>query len=102
MNYIDGIFLRADFQQIREFLLHGGECDIDPHPYQERIDRVQERMLARLHQEYPTRAEYEEITGLVFEYVGAVEAVYMEIGLQVGTILAAQVCHSLKLAYGGE
>ncbi len=102
MNYIDGIFLRADFQQIREFLLHGGECDIDPHPYQERIDRVQERVLARLRKEYPNRAEYEEITGLVFEYVGAVEAVYMEIGLQVGTILAAQVCQSLKIAYEGE
>ena len=53
MNYMDEIFLRADLQQIREFLLRGGECGVDPRPYKERIDCVQERMVARLSREYP-------------------------------------------------
>ena len=103
MNYIDEIFTRADIQQIREFLLHGAEeLSIDPRTYKERLESGQKRVTGRLHEIYPDLKKYEEITGLLLEYVGTVEEVYMEIGLQVGTILAAQVCHSLKIAYEGE
>ena len=102
MNYMDEIFLRADLQQIREFLLRGGECGVDPRPYKERIDCVQERMVARLSREYPDREDYEEMVRLLFESVGTVEDVYMEIGLQAGMILAAQVCQNLKAAFAGE
>ena len=42
-------------------------------PYKERIDCVQERMVARLSREYPDREEYEEMVRLLFEYVGTVE-----------------------------
>ena len=36
MNYIDEIFFRGDIQQIREFLLHGVEGEVDPRAYKER------------------------------------------------------------------
>lgn len=102
MNYIDGIFLRADFQQIREFLLHGCEAETDPRPYKERLERAQRRVTARLREVFPDLEEYEEMTGLLFDYVGVVEAVYTEIGLQAGAILSAQVLENLKTAFEGE
>lgn len=101
MNYIDEIFLRGDIQQIRAFLLHGvEELNIDPHSYKERMESAQERVTTRLREVYPDMEEYEEMTGLLFCYVSAVEDVYMEIGLQLGAILAAQVCQNLKTAGG--
>lgn len=102
MNYIDEIFMRADFQQIREFLLQGCEAETDPRPYKERLERAQRRVTARLREVFPDLEEYEEMTGFLFDYVGLVEAVYMEIGLQVGAILSAQVCQNLKSAFAGD
>lgn len=103
MNYIDEIFTRADIQQIREFLLHGVEAlAIDPHTYKERLESIQKRMTARLREKYTDTEAYEEITGLLFEYVDAVEAVYMEIGLQAGAILAAQTARNIKAALNGK
>lgn len=103
MNYIDGIFTRADIQQIREFLLHGvEELNIDPRTYKERLESAQKSITVRLREEYPDNEEYEEITGLLYEYVSAAEAVYMEIGLQVGAMLVAQTTRNLKTAFEGE
>lgn len=88
MNYIDEIFLRADIQQIREFLLYGvGELNVDPRTYKERLESAKKRMTARLHEEYTDMEEYEEITGLIYTYTSTVETVYMEIGIRTGAIL---------------
>lgn len=97
-NYIDEIFLRADLQQVREFLLQGVGCDIDPRPYLERIKIPETRALDRLEKEYPDKYEFEEITGLMYDYINAVQAVYMEIGLQVGALLAAQAGNNIRTA----
>lgn len=103
MNYIDEIFTRADIQKVRSFLLHGtAECFIDPRPYKERIERAEKRMTARLRETYPELEEYDEITGLLFAYVGEIGSVYTEIGLQVGAILAAQVCQGRINAYAKQ
>lgn len=102
MNYIDEIFLRADIQQIREFLLHGAEGNTDPRPYKERIDNAHGEFYERLQKDYPDRVEFEEITRLIYNYVSKTEEVYMEIGLQVGAILAAQTAQNLKTAFEGE
>lgn len=102
MNYLDEIFLRTDIQQIREFLLHGVEGSIDPRPYKERAESAERRLTARLRQACPDMGVYEELSGLVYDYAGAVKAVYMEIGLQAGAILAAQVGQNLKTALKGE
>ena len=95
MSYIDEIFERADLQLIREFLLHGGECNIDPRTYKERIEVPQRRLISKLSERYEGEEE-EEITNLVYDYGSANENVYMEIGLQVGALLGVQVGKNLK------
>lgn len=99
MNYMDEIYKRTDIQQIREFLLHGVECKTDPRSYDERTKSVEKKVTARLLGVCSDQKEYEEISGLVYHYVSVVEDVYMEIGLQMGAILAAQVCQNLKTAF---
>lgn len=103
MNYIDQIFLRADIQQIREFLLHGvEELNIDRRPYKERTEHAIKRINAKLHEAYPEQEEYERVADLFYDCVGTFEDVYMEIGLQVGSIITAQVCQTLKTAFEAE
>ena len=103
MNYLDEIFIRADIQQIREFLLHGvDENHLDPRPYKERIESAHKVFTARLHRDYPNEKDFEEITEPIYNYATAIEEVYMEIGLQVGAILAAQTAQNIKAAFGGE
>lgn len=103
MNYIDEIFARADIQQIREFLLHGTEENsIDRRPYKERIESAHKAFSARLRMDYPDEKDFEEITTPIYDYATAIEEVYMEIGLQVGAILAAQTAKNLKSAFEGE
>ncbi|MBS5734758.1 MAG: hypothetical protein KHW87_08695 [Clostridiales bacterium] len=103
MNYISEIFTRADIQQIREFLLHGTEENrVDPRTYKERIESAHKAFSTRLHRDYPDEKEFEEITQPIYDYVNAVEEVYMEIGLQVGAILAAQTTQNLKAALERE
>ena len=102
MSYIDEIFKRADIRQIREFLLYGvEEINTDPRPYKERLESAEKRMTARLHEEYPDIVKYEEITKFIYAYASALEEVYMEIGLQVGAKLTAQIYQSLKTEFEG-
>lgn len=99
MNYIDRIFLRGDIQKIRGFLLHGVEEDCDARSYKERAEDAQNLAVIRLQEKFPDEQEYEEIAGLLYDCVSATEAVYLEIGLQLGSTLAAQVFQNLKTAW---
>ena len=105
MKYLDEIFRRADIQQIQNFLLYGVEGDIDPRSYVERLEAPKKQWAAKLQERYLNQTEYEEICNLIFEYSGAVQDVYTEIGLQIGAILTAQVCQNIKasiLKWSGE
>lgn len=102
MNYIGEIFTRADIQQIREFLLHGAEGNIDPRPYKERIESAYRALSVRLRRDYPNEKDFEEIIGFAYDYATATEEVYMEIGLQAGAILAAQAAQNVKAAFEEE
>lgn len=105
MSYVDEVFMRADIQQIQNFLLYGVEAEIDPRSYVERLETSKKRWTAKLRERYLEQTEYEEICNLIFEYGGTMQDVYMEIGLQVGAILAAQVCQNIKksiLTWYGE
>ena len=102
MNYIDKIFARVDMQQIREFRLHGVEGSTDARSYVERIENAHKAFSARLHKDYPNEKDFEEIAQPIYDYVTVIENVYMEIGLQVGAILAAQTAQNLKTAFEGE
>ncbi len=96
MSYVDEVFMRADIQQIQNFLLYGVEAEIDPRSYIERLETSKKRWATKLRERYLEQTEYEEICNLIFEYGGTMQDVYMEIGLQVGAILAAQVCQNIK------
>ena len=103
MNYLDEIFTRADIQQIRGFLLGGTEGNrTDPRPYKERLESAHDKFYERLQKDYPDRKEFEEVTEPIYNYVNAVEEVYMEIGLQVGAILAVQTAQNLIAAFERE
>ena len=102
MNCISEIFMRADIQKVREFLLHGVEGSTYPRSYKERIESAHGAFSDRLHKDYPNENDFEEITQPIYDYITAIEAVYMEIGLQVGAILVAQTAQNLKTAFEGE
>lgn len=103
MDYVDEVFARADLQQIREFLLHGTECvKISPLSYIERTEQALEELTTRLQEEYPVQSDYEHMMALVFDYASEVEAVNMEIGLQVGIALCGQMFRNFKSALAGE
>ncbi len=100
MNYLNEIFMRADIQQVREFLLHGAEQKyLDPRPYIEQIESAHQVFIARLRRDYPNEKDFEEVIEPIYDYAVAIEKVYMEIGLQVGAILAAQTAQNLKTAF---
>lgn len=91
MDDIGEIFLRADIQQIREFLLHGVECNnINAHSYSERIELPLRKVRERLYSVYPNEEEHEKMMAFIFDYATAIEEVHMEIGLQIGAILSVQ------------
>lgn len=98
VDSIEEIFARANIQQISEFLLYGCDCVPDPRPYEERTEGSLSRVIDRLFADYPNRAEFEEMYGLVYACASAFEAVYMEIGVQVGALLAVQVCGARSAA----
>ena len=99
MNYIDQIFARADIQKIRAFLTDGADCVADPRSYKERIDSAHQALSARLHRDYPNENDLDEIISIMNAYGSAMEDVYMEIGMQVGAILAAQAAWNVKTAF---
>ena len=98
MDYIDEIFARADIQQIRAFLMDGAAGVTDPRSYKERIDSADQALSVRLHRDYPNENDFDEIISIKNAYGSAIENVYMEIGLQVGVILAAQAAQNVKTA----
>ncbi len=103
MNYISGIFTRADIQQIRKVLLHDvPEMHIDPRSYPERIESGHKHLTTQLHRDDPNEKNLGEITEPIDCHAGAIEEVYREIGLQVGIILATQIEQKLKTAFTGN
>ena len=96
MNYIDEIFARGNLQKISSFLLYGTENEIDPRPYKERLETVHHTMIHRLHEKYPNEEEFENMMSFVYHYSSEAEAVYLEIGLQIGMALAIQFYQNTK------
>jgi galactitol-specific phosphotransferase system IIC component len=97
MSYITGIFERAHIQHIREFLINGVECiNISDKPYKQRLEESSKSAMDMIQAKFPDMNEYDKITAEIYKYVGTVEDVYMEIGLQCGMALAIQFLKELK------
>ena len=77
MSYVDEVFMRADIQQIQNFLLYGVEAEIDPRSYIERLETSKKRWATKLRERYLEQTEYEEICNLIFEYGGTMQDIYI-------------------------
>lgn len=88
----DEMFKRSSLQQLREFLLHGTECGaISEKSCEQRLKEAGKAVFSMIRKKFPDMEEQEKLTGELYSYVGTVENVYMEIGLQCGMLLAVQL-----------
>jgi len=89
MDYIDKIFERLDFQQIREFLMNGTECEeIDGRTYKQRLESASKPVFKMLNEKFTDSGENDEVESIMCDYVGVSQNVYMEISMKCGAILA--------------
>lgn len=96
MNFAAGIFGRANIQQIRSFILDGVEdIKTKPDSYEERINKAKKRAKDFFRERYPDNCEFENVINEVYRYVMETENVYMEMGLQCGILLSAQIMAAL-------
>ena len=94
MGYINGIFERATIQGISDYLLFGSGPERDERSYEERLDepyRRFEKAVAKYDQN-PTS----ELFDLSNEIISETASVYMEIGLQMGFLLAQDMIKFLS------
>lgn len=97
MSYIDQIFSRANIQQIRSFLMYGTEeLSVDRRTCKERLDAARKMMTEKLHELCDGEDDFEKMDNMLSEFSGTVEDVYLEIGLQCGIIIAAQIFGNLN------
>lgn len=91
MSYISEIFDRANIQQIREFLLHGtGGANLQHSSYNQRLEETRKSAINKIKARFLDMEEYEPIAEELYQALDTCEEVYMEIGLQVGMMLAIQ------------
>ena len=92
MSYISDIFDKLDLQRVREFLLEEGDYrEVSSATYEQRLQKAENRAKEEIKIKYPNMTDYETIMGYVYSYTSVVQNVYMEIGLQCGAVLAAQL-----------
>ncbi len=93
MSYnIPQIFDRINLQQIRNFLLTGGEAvNITDMSYEERLSKQQQYMTNKLKKKYPNFDEYVKIESEINKYLSDSEDIYMELGIQCGAMLMARL-----------
>lgn len=83
---------RSDIQHLRSFLLHGKECDnLNNETYKKRLDEPRRAVLKMIEKKFPDMDDNEPLNGKVYDATGAYMDVFMELGLQAGMKLAAQV-----------
>ena len=92
MYNIDDIFARLNLQQLQQFLAYGTECYEDyPKDYKQRIEEAWQSVDERLKKDIPDPGEYKIMTNVLYHYTTAIQDTCMEIGMQCGAVLAAQL-----------
>lgn len=94
MGYIKGIFERATIQGIADYLLFGSGPERDERSYEERLDEPYRRF-AKAVAKYDKNPS-SELLDLSNEVTSETAAVYMEIGLQIGFLLAQDMIKILS------
>lgn len=90
MSYISEIFERANIQQIRGFLLNGVELlKLTNIPYEQLVNESMEKTIKMIGTHFPENNE--QMEKHLINAISACKDVYMEIGLQVGILIAMQL-----------
>lgn len=95
MGYIKGIFERATIQGISNYLLFGSGPERDERSYEERLDEPYKRFEQAVAKYDKNPAS--ELLDLSNEITSETAAVYMEIGLQVGFLLAMDMTKNIGM-----
>lgn len=83
---------RMDIQHLRSFLLNGKACkNPNDNPYKERLDEPLYAALQMITNKLPEPEDNEPLFEKVYEVTIAYMNVFMELGLQAGMKLTAQV-----------
>jgi len=72
-------------------------CDVSDKSYKDRIDELKKAAIRRVENGFFDRREREAMVSEIFNYVDAVESVYMEIGMKCGAALAVQFLSGNKV-----
>ncbi len=91
MNYIEEIFERCNIETLCEFLMHGGELlQTNSDGHYERVRKAEIKLNNWLHSQFAEGERLDEHFSLVYEVLGEIQSIYMQIGLQAGVSLAAE------------
>ena len=92
MGYIKDAISRANLQDIREFLLHGGElCAYRNEPYEAWLKKECDPIYKRLEALYPTEESRNEAEANLSQALSAYQSVYTELGMKIGAKLVYQL-----------
>ena len=92
--YVDKIFERATIRGIADYLLFGLGPDEDDRSYEERLDEPYMRFEKAV--EKYDKSQTPELLDLCNEVSSETASVYMEIGLQAGILLMADVVKNIS------
>ena len=92
--YVDKIFERATIRGIADYLLFGLGPDEDDRSYEERLDEPYMRFEKAV--EKYDKSKTSELLDLCNEVSSETASVYMEIGLQAGILLMADMIKNMK------
>lgn len=93
--YVDKIFERATIRGIADYLLFGVGSDEDDRSYEERLDEPYMRFEKAV--EKYDKSQTSELLDLCNEVSSETASVYMEIGLQAGILLMADMVKNISV-----
>lgn len=90
---IKNLLNRAKTEDIRTFLLYGGELlkAEDEKSYSERIEEAEKNAISFFEKRYTDVAEFDEMCGYFFNQTSVYQEVYFEIGLLAGAKIGYQL-----------
>lgn len=94
VNYVHKIFEKATIQGIADYLLFGLGSDPDDRSYEERMDEIYKRFETAVAKYDPNPNS--ELLDLCNELNTETAAVYTEIGLQIGILLAKDMIRNIS------
>lgn len=98
--YVDKIFERATIRGIADYLLFGLGPDEDDRSYEERLDEPYMRFEKAV--EKYDKSKTSELLDLCNEVSSETASVYMEIGLQAGVLLVADMIKNMNKKREGD